>query len=334
MQVALNSDEEYDGGRLVFATSEGFVVPDRCTGSATIHTCSVAHGVTALTRGVRYGLFLSDTRGSTLKSLGMMGPSVAGPAGVRGDGGDAWSGVVFDSLKSLLVDATQMFDCYERWLKLLDSSSDEMLCVAFEDYVRHLSSITSLSSSSAAATHESLLNGKGNSDLSATLELFHHVHSLHPSVYPNLSLPLSTDVTYAQGKGSMTGITNDRTNGGGKDRGESLDLVKLSRRHVKFMRQLLEFRDSHSTLGEGDMCAVSLESILCASLQEYCLFLESLSVSVRGERGASAKEEYTVPVPSLLVDHLWHTHMSSPHRYSSDCVRICGHRVDHRVEEE
>jgi hypothetical protein len=83
MQVALNSDEEYDGGRLVFATSEGFVVPARCTGSATIHTCSVAHGVTALTRGVRYGLFLSDTRGSTLESMRLMGVE-ASPHSVDG----------------------------------------------------------------------------------------------------------------------------------------------------------------------------------------------------------------------------------------------------------
>jgi hypothetical protein len=235
---------------------------------------------------------------------------------------------VFDSLKSLLVDATQMFDCYERWLKLLDSSSDEMLRLALEDYLQHLSSASSLSA------HERL-HGKdsdsSSSNLSATLELFHHVHSLHPSVYPNLSLP--------------TAVPADQDKGKGKARGESLDLVKLSRRHSKFMRQMLEFRDCLSTLGDGngdgDVCAVSLESVLCAGLQEYSVFLESLSlslsVSVRGERGSQAKDGsgYAVPVPSLLVDHLWHTHMSSsPLRYSSDCVRICGHRVDHRVEEQ
>ena len=60
MQVALNGDAEYRGGRLVFATGAGFVIPTRPAGTATIHTDRIAHGVTALTGGVRYGLFLCD----------------------------------------------------------------------------------------------------------------------------------------------------------------------------------------------------------------------------------------------------------------------------------
>jgi hypothetical protein len=291
MQIALNSDEEYDGGRLVFATSEGFVVPKRRAGSATIHTCSLAHGVTALTRGVRYGLFLSDTRGSSLAGVPL---SAVFPAV------DGTEVCVFDSLKSLLADATQMFDFYERSLKLLDSSSDETLCVALEEYGRLLSTSPAFSLSA-----ESL---KG---LTPTLELLHHVHSLHPSVYPKLSLPpVFVSVTAGQAQGKDKG-------------GESFDLVRLSRRHSKFMRQMVEFRDCHS--GDGS-AAVGLESLLCAALREYCLFLESL----RGERERAGT--YARPVPSLLVDHLWHTHMSSPLRYSSDCLRICGHRVDHQVE--
>jgi hypothetical protein len=300
MQIALNSDEEYDGGRLVFATSEGFVVPERRAGSATIHTCALAHGVTALTRGVRYGLFLSDTRGSSLAGVPL---SAAAAAAVPAVGGTEVC--VFDSLKSLLADATQMFNFYERSLKLLDSSSDETLCVALEEYGRLLSTSPAFSLSAE--------NLKG---LTPTLELLHHVHSLHPSVYPKLSLPpVSVSVTAGQAQGQ----------GEGKDKGgESFDLVRLSRRHSKFMRQMLEFRDCHSNDGSA---AVGLESLLCAALREYCLFLESL----RGERERAGT--YARPVPSLLVDHLWHTHMSSPLRYSSDCLRICGHRVDHQVEE-
>ena len=57
MQVVLNNEEEYEGGRLVFATHKGFVQPCRVAGSYSIHPWNVLHGVTAMTEGVRYGLF-------------------------------------------------------------------------------------------------------------------------------------------------------------------------------------------------------------------------------------------------------------------------------------
>ena len=62
MQVALNDEEEYEGGRLIFATEGGFVQPNRPAGTATIHTEGVVHGVTAMGDGVRYGLFFCDTK--------------------------------------------------------------------------------------------------------------------------------------------------------------------------------------------------------------------------------------------------------------------------------
>jgi hypothetical protein len=58
MQIPLNGDDEYDGGKLVFLTGEGMVVPRRPAGSYTLHEHSIVHGVTQMTRGVRYGLFL------------------------------------------------------------------------------------------------------------------------------------------------------------------------------------------------------------------------------------------------------------------------------------
>ncbi len=61
MQVALNAD--YGGGKLTFATVDGFVQPARPRGSATTHVNSLVHGMSALTLGVRYGLFLCDTKG-------------------------------------------------------------------------------------------------------------------------------------------------------------------------------------------------------------------------------------------------------------------------------
>ena len=58
MQVPLNDEGDYDGGRLVFVTDQGLEMPSRPAGSATIHTSGVVHGVTALRRGVRYSLYL------------------------------------------------------------------------------------------------------------------------------------------------------------------------------------------------------------------------------------------------------------------------------------
>jgi len=58
MQIALNDDNEYVGGRLVFATNDGVLYePRRPAGSVTIHNNTVVHGVSTLRSGVRYGLF-------------------------------------------------------------------------------------------------------------------------------------------------------------------------------------------------------------------------------------------------------------------------------------
>mmetsp|Transcript_41292 Transcript_41292/g.97382 ORF Transcript_41292/g.97382 Transcript_41292/m.97382 type:complete len:394 (+) Transcript_41292:219-1400(+) len=61
MQVALNDEEDCSGGRLVFATDEGLLVPSRTAGSATLHDNTIAHGVSLHTRGVRYGLFFLES---------------------------------------------------------------------------------------------------------------------------------------------------------------------------------------------------------------------------------------------------------------------------------
>ena len=59
MQIPLNSENEYSGGRLVYVTKDdGLVYPSRPAGSATLHRNHIAHGVTTLTDGVRYGIFL------------------------------------------------------------------------------------------------------------------------------------------------------------------------------------------------------------------------------------------------------------------------------------
>ena len=61
MQVPLNQQAEYRGGRVVYARPDGFVCPDRPPGSYTIHDARVLHGVTRLVSGERYSLFLQTT---------------------------------------------------------------------------------------------------------------------------------------------------------------------------------------------------------------------------------------------------------------------------------
>ncbi len=57
MQVAINGDDEYVGGRLVYATNEGLEAPARPAGTVTIHHNDIVHGVSLLESGTRYGLF-------------------------------------------------------------------------------------------------------------------------------------------------------------------------------------------------------------------------------------------------------------------------------------
>ena len=57
VQVALNGDDEYEGGRLLFLEGDRVHAPARGPGTVTRHDARVLHGVSALTGGVRYGLF-------------------------------------------------------------------------------------------------------------------------------------------------------------------------------------------------------------------------------------------------------------------------------------
>jgi predicted 2-oxoglutarate/Fe(II)-dependent dioxygenase YbiX len=62
VQVALNGDDQYKGGRLVYATTSGMFTPPRPTGTVTVHNNGIVHGVTKLEEGVRYGLFFLTHR--------------------------------------------------------------------------------------------------------------------------------------------------------------------------------------------------------------------------------------------------------------------------------
>ena len=72
VQIALNDDSEYDGGKLCFVTQSVTTsksvstwhtelhVPKRFAGTMTVHPASTLHAVTKLHKGVRYSLFVVD----------------------------------------------------------------------------------------------------------------------------------------------------------------------------------------------------------------------------------------------------------------------------------
>jgi len=60
VQIALNDNAEYSGGRLCFFVNDRLEVLDRPIGSVCQHPRAVLHAVTALTEGTRKSLFVVD----------------------------------------------------------------------------------------------------------------------------------------------------------------------------------------------------------------------------------------------------------------------------------
>ena len=60
IQITLNDDSEYSGGRLVFFHKDKLIEPKRPAGFMSVHSNDVMHGVTRVTKGVRYSLFVVD----------------------------------------------------------------------------------------------------------------------------------------------------------------------------------------------------------------------------------------------------------------------------------
>eukprot|EP00009_Paramoeba_aestuarina_P002431 CAMPEP_0201509504 /NCGR_PEP_ID=MMETSP0161_2-20130828/2539_1 /ASSEMBLY_ACC=CAM_ASM_000251 /TAXON_ID=180227 /ORGANISM="Neoparamoeba aestuarina, Strain SoJaBio B1-5/56/2" /LENGTH=309 /DNA_ID=CAMNT_0047904473 /DNA_START=177 /DNA_END=1106 /DNA_ORIENTATION=- len=58
LNIPLNDSKSYKGGQLVYVKEDGLFYPERKTGSATLHTNKVLHGVTPVSDGVRYAMFL------------------------------------------------------------------------------------------------------------------------------------------------------------------------------------------------------------------------------------------------------------------------------------
>eukprot|EP00943_MAST-04B_sp_MAST-4B-sp1_P009090 g9090.t1 len=62
LQVSLNHDNEYVGGKLVYISEGKYVAPLRTAGSYTLHDDTILHGVSRLDQGIRYGLFFLGRR--------------------------------------------------------------------------------------------------------------------------------------------------------------------------------------------------------------------------------------------------------------------------------
>jgi hypothetical protein len=283
MQVALNGDDGYRGGRLVFATTGGFVVPMRPAGSATIHTHAVPHGVSTLLEGVRYGLFLCDT-----KERGDMGPTSSSSTELR------TTTQLCDHLQYLVDAAIQSVELYAKIICFINATPDDELyrhqreyAEVFDEHNRtRISSLSTGVSPSSSRPEFHTFAG----------EVFWHLHTLYPRSF-NSAVPVSVN---------------------------GLDLVVAGKLGLSFMQQIVEIVEAKTAEGSPH----GLESLFESALLDYVEFLLSL-----GKKYLQGCAEVCTPVPSLLVDHIWHTHMSLPQKYTADCLRLCGRLVDHVVAE-
>jgi ubiquitin C len=210
MQIALTGDDNYEGGRLVFATADGFVQPSRPQGSATIHVNSIVHGVTALQRGVRYGLFLCDTKG-----------------------------MEHTDLQYLVEPALAQFAFFEKAASLLESKTDENLRGWVQAYAEFLvsgdrSSRPSLEVEIAWRTHllSPLCYIQACSAIGADGVIDHTPYTVEKYL-------VSEDGSVNSGVSSPRSQKSD-----GSLAWLGLDLVAAIRRQAEFMRSMLAYRTS------------------------------------------------------------------------------------------
>ncbi len=60
LKIPLNSHREYKGGDLIYLSNGKIHIPKQNLGSMTIHDNSIIHGVSQITEGIRYSLFILD----------------------------------------------------------------------------------------------------------------------------------------------------------------------------------------------------------------------------------------------------------------------------------
>ena len=207
MQIALNDEAEYEGGRLVFATAEGFVLPTRPQGSTTVHVNSIVHGVTALTSGVRYGLFFCDTRGHENNGL----------------------------LDYLLEPSMSQFSFFQDAIDVLDAATDDELAAVALRYARFLRSAGGTNAAAAPPSFEI--------ELAWRTHLLHPLIYARACGEGSLLDHSVDDVAQypsdARGSGAAHSNDDDDDNAA---LALGLDLVAAMRRQQKFMRAMVAER--------------------------------------------------------------------------------------------
>ena len=295
MQVALNGDDEYGGGKLTFATADGFVQPARPRGTATTHANSLVHGVSALTHGVRYGLFLCDTK--------------------QGRGVDL----------AYLIDAARaQFGFFARVLPLLDAATDAELQRVVREYAALLAEGGNSGGGEGGGE-----GGEGATLTSLAVELAWRTHLLSPRRYveacaaahharpmphqPAHAYAADDDDPCAAATGSAAAAaaaaaaaTTAASAFEGSLAWLGLDLVAAMRRQQRFMRDMLAVRAAYDS-----------EEAMAAAVDAYRSFLDHFHHSA---------EEL---VPTAVVDLVWHTHMLDPLRYGAETRALAGRLVDH-----
>ena len=288
MQVPLNDD--YEGGQLCWVVDGRLEVPHRPAGSATIHMGHVVHGVTAMTRGCRYGLFLCELP---------VDPSPLRPRPRVVD------------LQYLVTGADEQLRFFEQALEFLSRASDDELRSYVDEYRSFL-----------------IRSAKGAGNPSFEVEVVWRAHLLSPVAYakdcdeileaaglePQLidhcPQPVEVYICRPPTTAAVSDVNEVETTW--RD-----GLVAAVRRQWRFMQQMDNLRRTfasssplHTSSGVSDA--------LAAELQPYRLFLQD-----------AASAEKNLPVPSLTLDLVWHTHMLHAQKYSAECAHLCGRLIDH-----
>ena len=289
MQIPLNDPDEYVGGRLLFATVAGFEQPPRLAGAGVIHTNAAVHGVTTLTSGCRYSLFVCDTNGSRLPCQRQLSLPVQ-PV----------------DLQYLVLAALDQFRFFERALPLVDDKTDDELLELICEYRSFMA-------------HKADNRGGSVNIPPLAVEVVWRTHLLHPMDYAIDCAALVLNSHTANDESAL--IDHSSVNVHTFDHcahrpcapitdqrrcWPATDLVAAMRRQQPFMRQMLAQRE-----------ALETEQCLTEAVNNYRGFLEQVRLSPMGVE------------PTPLVDLIWHTHQQHPVRYAKDCVAIVGHQVDH-----
>ena len=205
MQVALNAEHEYGGGKLTFATAHGFVQPARPRGSATTHVNSLVHGVSTLTHGVRYGLFLCDIKGGSV------------------------------TLHYLIDASRAQFAFFEEALDLLDSATDTELLRVVREYAALLEKGAGEGAPTSFAVELAWRTHLLHPVCYVNACMVHHAQPVaHQPVYEFPDAPCAA-ATGSEGTQAVTAVE-------GCLEWLGLDLVAGMRRQQSFMRGILADR--------------------------------------------------------------------------------------------